>query len=272
MKKEDIILTILLVVVYVPLSLWGGWQSWAGAADMLPFIMLVVGAIYLIFESFRYSSPLLGGCLGILVGLAMIGPSLIFYREDIIEENLPIFLILAALGWCLSGIVQERKMKKLSKGFFLGSVAVWLGLAVILLIVGNFIHSDILIILSYVLMLFVAGVMMTLFYKMWASIQDGYARTSPGKAIGFLFIPFFNIYWAFQAICFFSKDYNSFVDRHSVDAPRLPEGLFLAFTILIFTTWIPVIGLLLLFVNYFIGLAMVLKICDGVNALPAISG
>lgn len=271
MKKEDIILTIVLVVVYVPLSLWGGWQSWAGAADMLPFIMLVVGAIYLIFESFRYSSPLLGGCLGILVGLAMIGPSLIFYREEL-EEILPIFLILAALGWSLSGIVQERKMKKLSKGFFLGSVAVWLGLAVILLIVGNFIHSDILIILSYVLMLFVAGVMMTLFYKMWASIQEGYARTSPGKAIGFLFIPFFNIYWAFQAICFFSKDYNSFVDRHSVDAPRLPECLFLAFTILIFTTWIPVIGLLLLFVNYFIGLAMVLKICDGVNALPAISG
>jgi hypothetical protein len=35
-------------------------------------------------------------------------------------------------------------------------------------------------------------------WKMWSSIQDGNARTTPGKAIGFLFIPFFNIYWIFK--------------------------------------------------------------------------
>ena len=46
-------------------------------------------------------------------------------------------------------------------------------------------------------------------YKVWVSIQDGHARTTPGKAIGFMFIPFFNGYWLFQSIWGFAKDYNT---------------------------------------------------------------
>jgi hypothetical protein len=41
----------------------------------------------------------------------------------------------------------------------------------------------------------------TTLYRAWKCLQPGgLARTTPGKAIGFLFIPFFNLYWIFQAI------------------------------------------------------------------------
>lgn len=163
------------------------------------------------------------------------------------------------------------QQNRISKAFFLGTIAVGLGIAAVLIVLGT-INNDIeLISLSWIPMLPTMIVMVILFYKMWSAIQDGHARTSAGKAIGFLFIPFFNVYWTFQAIWGFSKDYNKFVTRYSLDTVALPEGLFLAYAILVWTTWIPVIGLLFLIVNYFIGIIMVSKICDGVNNLPLLS-
>ncbi len=38
-----------------------------------------------------------------------------------------------------------------------------------------------------------------LLFKGWKAIPKKYARTSPGMAVGFLFIPFFNFYWVFVA-------------------------------------------------------------------------
>ncbi len=58
------------------------------------------------------------------------------------------------------------------------------------------------------------------------------------------------------------------VERHRLNGPRLPEGLFLAYTILAFLAIIPVAGLVLATINYFVALAMVSKICDGINAIP----
>jgi hypothetical protein len=37
-------------------------------------------------------------------------------------------------------------------------------------------------------------------YRSWESVPPAYRSTSPGKAVGFLFIPFFNIYWVFRAV------------------------------------------------------------------------
>lgn len=36
-----------------------------------------------------------------------------------------------------------------------------------------------------------------LHYKIWCSVDPDKAATTPGKAIGFIFIPFYNFYWAF---------------------------------------------------------------------------
>jgi hypothetical protein len=170
---------------------------------------------------------------------------------------------------------------RLSKAFYLGSIAGGLGLGVLVLLItvvlmvglgGNISEDEAaLAIVPAMLFVFYGGVvMMVLWYKMWAAIQDGHARATPGKAIGFLFIPFFNLYWAFQAIWGWAKDYNAYTARHGLaNAPKMPEGLFLLYVIFCFTTWIPILGMLLLVANFVIAIIMVGKICDGVNALPA---
>jgi hypothetical protein len=50
-----------------------------------------------------------------------------------------------------------------------------------------------------------------LLYKYWEVVQDGNASTSPAKAIGFMFIPFFNFYWVFRAYWRLSKDINRYI-------------------------------------------------------------
>src|SRR5262245_28246666 len=65
-------------------------------------------------------------------------------------------------------------------------------------------------------------------YKMWKSLQGGQARMTPGKAVGFLFIPFFNIYWLFQVYPGFASDYNRTIQEKNVAAKPLSHGLMVA--------------------------------------------
>ena len=51
------------------------------------------------------------------------------------------------------------------------------------------------------LFLLITGIMMcALLYHSWAVIQGGNVRTTPGKAVGYCFIPLFNFIWIFTAI------------------------------------------------------------------------
>ena len=70
---------------------------------------------------------------------------------------------------------------------------------------------------------------MLLFYKMWAAIQDDKTSISPAKAVGFLFIPVFNIYWALLMVTGFAEDYNSFILRRAIKAKDLSLALFLIY-------------------------------------------
>jgi hypothetical protein len=106
-----------------------------------------------------------------------------------------------------------------------------------------------------------------LMHKAWAAIQDGRARTSPGRAVGFLFIPVFNLYWVFQAFWGFAKDFNAFAARHSLNVPRLPSGMFLAIALLYVGGLIPVLNLLSLPAAFILGLVLVPKVCAAVNAV-----
>lgn len=71
-----------------------------------------------------------------------------------------------------------------------------------------------------------------LFYKMWAAIQDGQVSVSPAKAVAFLFIPVFNVYWTLLMLNGFAEDYNAFIHRRSVQAEELPPVLFLVYAFL----------------------------------------
>ena len=82
-------------------------------------------------------------------------------------------------------------------------------------------------------------------YKNWQLIQDGYARTSPGKAVGFLFIPFFNFYWIFEAFPGLVKDTNAYIQRHALPIRMQDAGLATAYCILSLLCIIPYLNILI---------------------------
>lgn len=62
-------------------------------------------------------------------------------------------------------------------------------------------------------------------YRCWHLIQDGHARTTPGKAVGFIFVPFFNIYWVFVAIYGLAMDLNACAKRNRLNVPYISERI-----------------------------------------------
>ena len=118
------------------------------------------------------------------------------------------------------------------------------------------------------LILFGSILYLVLIYKAWECIQDGHARTTPGKAVGYLFIPFYDIYWVFQAIPGFADDYNAYLDRRKISAPKLGKGLFLALAILQLLSAIPYLGAIFLLPLMPISCIVVAKLCAAINALP----
>src|SRR5512133_2977034 len=76
-------------------------------------------------------------------------------------------------------------------------------------------------------------------YRNWQLIQDGYARTTPGKAVGFLFIPFFNLYWIFEAFPGLVRDTNAYIQRHGLPIRMQDAGLATAFCILTLLCLVP---------------------------------
>src|SRR4030043_1910128 len=174
-------------------------------------------------------------------------------------------------------------MHRLSKRSYLGSIAFAVPLALALL-VGFMVTGISLFGLAAILcLLYFGGVIVSLWYKAWAAIQDSEARTTPGRAILFMFIPVFNVYWAFQLIWGFAQDYNAYIRRHHVEAKPLSAGLFLFLTLLFlvlsaisglvgnenvpesvsFVIWI--IVLITGLVGHFLAAN---QVCDAVNAIP----
>lgn len=106
-------------------------------------------------------------------------------------------------------------------------------------------------------------------YKLWDSIQDGTARTTPGKACGFIFIPFFCLYWYFVAFLGWSQDYNNYIRERNVQAPEVSEKLTMVACILFVCGIIPYLGIL----TWLAGLACLFpvysKSIDGANIIRA---
>ncbi|MEO0018842.1 MAG: domain 2 [Verrucomicrobiota bacterium] len=95
--------------------------------------------------------------------------------------------------------------------------------------------------------------------RLWSCLRYGRPRTTPGKAVGFLLLRFFNLYWIFVAFLGLAQDWNR-ITREFVDLqwlPRMSEGIFLAFCIgvfvppLAFVMWFPVMS----------------QICRSINAI-----
>ena len=110
----------------------------------------------------------------------------------------------------------------------------------------------------------VFGSIVSLIYlhRAWKSLQFGMPRCTPGKAVGFLFIPFFNLYWIFVAYYGLAQDWNRIRGTfpNLATAPRLSEGVFLTYCI--GTLVFPPLALIMFFVMY-------KNICKGVNFMAS---
>jgi hypothetical protein len=244
----------------------------------MPWLALCVGAIV---------GSVLNSFIQRLLGWAAFGWDLDF---GFTLHFLPFpFLSMALFGLAFWGglrltsdksLVRTDDEARLPRGFYVGTLLVAYGIPFIVSVAvilfrqfkvwgpSDATASLFSLLIASFLLVYGVVIFCLLIYRMWAVIQDSHARTTPGKAVGFLFIPFFNLYWAFQALPGFATDYTRYVERYSLTNPKLPQGLFITYVILCFTAWIPVLGLILVAVNYFIGLTMISKICDAVNGLP----
>jgi hypothetical protein len=171
--------------------------------------------------------------------------------------------------------VLADHLAKYFKNFYVGSVAGGLLVGNLVVILGLFGMGArpndpapmVLFVVGALLTLYAEIVFLVLLYKAWACIQDGRARTTPGKAVGFLFIPLFNLYWIFRAIPGFADDYNSYLDRANISAKRLTKGSLQALAVLSVLALIPKLGLIAAPVALVVQIIVAYRIRAALNAL-----
>jgi len=125
---------------------------------------------------------------------------------------------------------------------------VTVGLALLAMLAG-LLNSNPNIKLTGVLQLCSFGFFSVIVRRAWASIDGGAQGLSPGKAQGFLWIPFFNFYWVFPALVSLATQTNAKADAEQNPAGRITRGfglviaiLFSVTTLLYFITYATYIG------------------------------
>ena len=84
-----------------------------------------------------------------------------------------------------------------------------------------------------------------LHYTYWKLVQKEDVRTTPGKAIGYLFIPFYNLYWIFISFRGLAIEINKTLTQKNISTEnRAYVGLATAFCILLLTCIIPLLNFL----------------------------
>ncbi len=89
-----------------------------------------------------------------------------------------------------------------------------------------------------------------LLYKLWKLIPADIARTTPGKAIGFCLIPFFNFYWIFVAYKGLGEDMNKTLARRGITY-RVSSVLGVCSPVFILLGIIPLVGIISFIVQFF---------------------
>ncbi len=166
---------------------------------------------------------------------------------------------------------------QLSKPFYLASLITCFAASIILALLifaalasGSYGDEKVALVLAVLLfipMVYSTVVMAVLIHKMWSSIQDGAPRTTPGKAVGVLFIPLSDHYRVFQALRGWTRDFNAYTVAKTLRALRMPEGLARAICILAVVSIIPFFGIATPIANVILMTIFVSRVCDGVNAI-----
>ena len=92
--------------------------------------------------------------------------------------------------------------------------------------------------------------------RAWASIDGGSQGMSPGKAQGFLWIPFFNFYWVFPAFVSLATETNAKAVAENIPEAKMTRGFGLVIAILFSVTTLTTVAAsqhpLLAWVNFVI--------------------
>lgn len=120
---------------------------------------------------------------------------------------------------------------------------------------------------------YIVGIILGLIYlyRAWFILQPGGAKTTPGKAVGFLFIPLYSLYWIFVAYGSWATDWNRITSSYTnlTHAPKVNAGLFLAFPISIICACVPLLNLLALPVALVLGFICLSQMCKAVNFIAS---
>lgn len=174
---------------------------------------------------------------------------------------------------------MENRTKKLSKVFFLSSIIGSIVLIPVALFTAATIGNPVeLLILAVISPIYGFIIFLILLNEAWSTIQDGYSRTTPKLAVGLLFVPFFNLYWIFQTVWGFAKDYNLYIFRHKLAISKLPESMFFVLSILLsfspvlhtFSSISPrmsIITIIIELITLVIAIFVVNYICNAINSI-----
>jgi predicted RNA-binding Zn-ribbon protein involved in translation (DUF1610 family) len=119
-----------------------------------------------------------------------------------------------------------------------------------------------LVIVGLVLMAVGAVSHLVLVYKLWKVVQDGRAQTTPGCAVGFMFIPCFNIYWQFVAVWGLAKELNRISRDYHIGAPEASESHALAGCVLYCCRLVPYLNALAMLAEFVISIVLFKNLCD----------
>jgi hypothetical protein len=110
-----------------------------------------------------------------------------------------------------------------------------------------------------------------LLYRQWFLLQGHGARTTPGKAVGFGFIPLFGFYWCFVAYAGLATDTNNYLRRLGINTVRMSFGLAVAdciLSVLCCTVGLfPKVGAVLIIPSLIVGFILVVQQRDCVLAI-----
>lgn len=111
-----------------------------------------------------------------------------------------------------------------------------------------------------------------LHYRCWKAIPEEFARMTPGKAVGYLFIPFFNLYWLFPSVGGLGGDCAFLAKNRNIRGFDQLKSFGLVLAILMCCGWVfgavPVLGLLISIGEFVIWLMFyndVVKLLNGIR-------
>ncbi len=79
-------------------------------------------------------------------------------------------------------------------------------------------------------------------FRCWALLEGSTAKITPERAVGFLFIPFFNFYWIFRAIKDLADAMNEFIEANNLPVKKISVKLSLAASVAFILNAVPILG------------------------------